>query len=73
MRSTQKRQEFPNAIQYSNPAICPGLPVCAILNLYETISYEDHNLRATVDIVNIETGQKIATLVNWREYKKIPG
>lgn len=70
MRSTQKRQEFPNAIQYSNPAICPGLPVCAVLNLYETISYEDHNLRATVDIINIETGKKIVTLVNWREYKK---
>lgn len=70
MGSTEKKLEFPSAIQYSKPAICPGLPVCAVLNQTDIISYEDHMMRGRIDIMNIETGEKITSLVNWREYQQ---
>lgn len=70
MGSTEKKLEFPSAIPYSKPAICPGLPVCAVLNQTDILSYEDHMMRARIDIMNIETGEKITSLINWREYQQ---
>ena len=49
--------EFPN---YTIQQSChlPGIACICHLEQHRKRSVRDHNLRATVDIVNIETGQK---------------
>ena len=63
-----KKIEFSNAIPYSTPAVCPRLPVCAVL--VKAIGMGSSYMQARLEIYHMQTGDKISSLVNWREYQQ---